>query len=55
VTALRAPLELSLESPGTSWSSIASNARLIVMFGELPLRNTQITVGGMGEQPASSR
>ena len=39
----------AIDGPGTSWSSIAANAGLVVMFGGIPLRNTQITVGGMGE------
>jgi biotin/methionine sulfoxide reductase len=39
----------AIDGPGTSWSSVAANTRLVVMFGGLPLRNTQITVGGMGE------
>jgi biotin/methionine sulfoxide reductase len=39
----------AIDGPGTSWSSIAEHADLVVMFGGLPLRNTQITVGGMGE------
>jgi biotin/methionine sulfoxide reductase len=39
----------AIDGPGTSWSSVADNARLVVMFGGMPLRNTQITVGGLGE------
>ncbi|PDQ22816.1 Asp-tRNA(Asn)/Glu-tRNA(Gln) amidotransferase GatCAB subunit C [Mesorhizobium sanjuanii] len=39
----------AIDGPGTSWSSIAANAGLVVMFGGMPLRNTQITVGGLGE------
>jgi biotin/methionine sulfoxide reductase len=44
----------AIDGPGTSWSSIAANARLVVMFGGLPLRNTQITVGGLGEHTTRS-
>lgn len=33
---------------GTSWQSIADHANLVVMFGGVPLRNTQVTTGGMG-------
>jgi biotin/methionine sulfoxide reductase len=40
----------AIDGPGTtSWSSVASHSTLVVMFGGLPLRNTQITVGGLGE------
>lgn len=39
----------SLNGPATSWSSIAEHSDLVVMFGGLPLRNTQIIVGGGGE------
>ncbi|HMN88177.1 MAG TPA: molybdopterin-dependent oxidoreductase, partial [Bauldia sp.] len=42
----------AIDGPTTSWSSIAGNSRLVVMFGGMPLRNTQITVGGMGEHIA---
>ena len=34
---------------GTSWQSIVENAELVVMFGGVPLRNMQVTTGGMGE------
>ncbi|MGE0820823.1 MAG: molybdopterin guanine dinucleotide-containing S/N-oxide reductase [Candidatus Binatia bacterium] len=34
---------------GTSWQSIAEHADLVVLFGGVPLRNTQVTTGGMGE------
>jgi biotin/methionine sulfoxide reductase len=40
----------AIDGPGTtSWSSVAAHSTLVVMFGGLPLRNTQITVGGLGE------
>jgi biotin/methionine sulfoxide reductase len=39
----------AIDGPGTSWSSVAGHAELVVMFGGMPLRNTQITVGGLGE------
>lgn len=32
----------------TSWESIIGNTRLMVLFGGLPLRNTQVAPGGMG-------
>ena len=34
---------------GTSWQSIVDNTRLLVMFGGVPTRNTQVTPGGVGE------
>ena len=34
---------------GTSWQSIVENTELVVMFGGIPLRNMQVTTGGMGE------
>lgn len=33
---------------GTSWQSIADHAELVVMFGGVPIRNTQVTPGGVG-------
>ena len=33
---------------GTSWRSIAQHGELVVMFGGVPLRNTQVTTGGVG-------
>src|SRR5262249_47459294 len=36
-------------SGGTSWQSIADHADLVVMFGGVPLRNLQVTTGGLGE------
>ena len=39
----------AIDGPATSWSSVAAHAGLVVMFGGMPLRNTQITVGGLGE------
>jgi biotin/methionine sulfoxide reductase len=32
----------------TSWNSIVENTRLVVMFGGLPVKNAQITSGGVG-------
>src|SRR5581483_9352967 len=34
---------------GTSWQSIVDHAKLVVTFGGIPLRNLQVTTGGMGE------
>lgn len=34
---------------GTSWERIAAHAGLVVAFGGVPLRNTQVTPGGIGE------
>ena len=34
---------------GTSRQSIVENTELVVMFGGVPLRNMQVTTGGMGE------
>ena len=39
----------AMNGPGTSWKSIAEHADLVVMFGGVPTRNTQVTPGGMGE------
>jgi biotin/methionine sulfoxide reductase len=39
----------AMNGPGTSWQSIAEHADLVVMFGGVPIRNTQVTPGGMGE------
>ncbi len=39
----------AINGPGTSWQSIAEHTRLVVMFGGLPLRNTQVTPGGAVE------
>lgn len=33
---------------GTSWRSIVDHAELVVMFGGVPIRNTQVTTGGVG-------
>ena len=38
-----------VDGPTTSWSSIAKNTGLLVMFGGVPVRNTQVTSGGVGE------
>jgi biotin/methionine sulfoxide reductase len=32
----------------TSWNSIVENTRLVVMFGGLPVKNAQVTSGGVG-------
>ena len=39
----------ALNGPGTSWQSIAENTKLVVMFGGVPIRNTQVTPGGPAE------
>jgi biotin/methionine sulfoxide reductase len=39
----------AMNGPGTSWKSIADHADLVVMFGGIPTRNTQVTPGGVGE------
>ncbi|HTY56173.1 MAG TPA: molybdopterin-dependent oxidoreductase [Candidatus Binataceae bacterium] len=39
----------AMNGPGTSWQSIVENSDLIVAFGGIPTRNTQVTPGGMGE------
>jgi biotin/methionine sulfoxide reductase len=39
----------AINGPGTSWQSIAQHTRLVVMFGGLPIRNTQVTPGGATE------
>ena len=39
----------AMNGPGTSWKSIAEHADLVVMFGGVPTRNTQVTPGGVGE------
>jgi biotin/methionine sulfoxide reductase len=39
----------SATSGGTSWQSIADHTQLVVMFGGIPIRNTQVTPGGLGE------
>lgn len=33
---------------GTSWRSIVDHGKLVVMFGGVPIRNTQVTTGGVG-------
>jgi biotin/methionine sulfoxide reductase len=38
-----------IDGPGTSWLSIIDNANLVVMFGGIPLRNTQVRLGGASE------
>jgi biotin/methionine sulfoxide reductase len=39
----------AIDGPLTSWRSIVENAQLVVAFGGIPTRNTQITSGGLGE------
>jgi biotin/methionine sulfoxide reductase len=39
----------AINGPGTSWQSIAEHTKLVVMFGGLPIRNTQVTPGGAVE------
>jgi biotin/methionine sulfoxide reductase len=39
----------AMNGPGTSWKSIAEHADLVVLFGGVPIRNTQVTPGGVGE------
>jgi biotin/methionine sulfoxide reductase len=38
----------------SGWQSIANHTRLVVMFGGIPVRNTQITPGGVGERNTRS-
>jgi biotin/methionine sulfoxide reductase len=38
-----------VDGPGTSWQSIIDHTKLVVMFGGVPLRNTQVRPGGPGE------
>ena len=33
----------------TDWNNIKENSKLIVMFGGLPLKNSQVTSGGVGK------
>ncbi|UCH74031.1 MAG: molybdopterin guanine dinucleotide-containing S/N-oxide reductase [Rhodospirillales bacterium] len=42
-----------VSGPGTSWQSIAESTRLMVMFGGVPLKNTQVESGGAGEHTAA--
>lgn len=35
----------------TDWNSVAADTRLLIAFGGMPLRNTQITSGGAGDHP----
>jgi|SRR5271166_2773017 len=39
----------AMNGHGTSWKSIAEQADLVVKFGAVPVRNTQVTPGAMGE------
>jgi biotin/methionine sulfoxide reductase len=38
-----------VDGPGTSWQSIIRHSNLVVTFGGIPLRNTQIRPGGPSE------
>jgi biotin/methionine sulfoxide reductase len=38
-----------VDGPGTGWESIIDQADLVVMFGGVPLRNTQVRPGGPSE------
>jgi biotin/methionine sulfoxide reductase len=38
-----------VDGPGTGWQSIIDHAELVVMFGGVPLRNTQVRPGGPSE------
>lgn len=45
----------SLESVAggvTTWPTIAQHTRLLVMFGGIPLKNTQVNAGGIGQHEA---
>lgn len=35
----------------TDWNSVTAHTRLLIAFGGMPLRNTQITSGGAGDHP----
>ncbi len=48
-----APLYHLLDG-STSWHSIASASELLVAFGGIPLRNSQINAGGVGSHTASA-
>jgi biotin/methionine sulfoxide reductase len=39
----------AVNGPGTSWQSIVEHTNLVVAFGGIPIRNTQVTPGGVGE------
>jgi anaerobic selenocysteine-containing dehydrogenase len=39
----------AMDGPGTSWRSIVDHADLVIMFGGVPTRNTQVMHGGVGE------
>ena len=39
----------AISGPGTTFDSIAENARFVVSFGGMPLKNLQIDAGGTGE------
>ena len=40
--------------PHTSWPSIVENTRLVVMFGGLPLKNTQVEHGGVAQHTSET-
>lgn len=39
----------------TDWNSVAAHTRLLIAFGGMPLRNTQITSGGAGDHPVAGQ
>jgi biotin/methionine sulfoxide reductase len=41
-----------VSGPLTDWRSITENSKLMVMFGGVPIKNTQIESGGSGEHTA---
>src|SRR5689334_644375 len=43
----------ALTGPVTSWSSVAAHTRLLIAFGGMPMKNTQVQSGGCGEHVAS--
>ena len=36
----------------TDWNNIRDNSKIIMMFGGLPLKNSQVTSGGVGKHTA---
>jgi biotin/methionine sulfoxide reductase len=43
----------ALTGPVTSWSSVAEHTKLLIAFGGMPHKNTQVQSGGCGEHIAS--
>lgn len=39
----------------TDWNSVTAHTRLLIAFGGMPLRNTQITSGGAGDHPVAGQ